>query len=480
MELDPDLIKEKLAEIGKKEGLILLRELIENATDPYVRRKALENYGELEAGKNFTFFENLFFSDEDFQMRIIAGKVLSNRYSKHKKLIPLLEYALKKISNIEQKIFSLRSLSSLENIKARKIIIDYLKLFIKKKFKGKIKRIPVEILKLDNKTCFPESVIEIYINLILNDYYVRVCGYLSTLRNGKIISLDCESLDIESIGDIVGIENVVDLEHLNIQRTRIKYINNLQSFKKLKHLNLSHNLIEKIENLQNLVGLEELNLSYNKIRKIENLENLKELRKISLNNNLILEIENLNLLSNLEELNLTHNNISEIKNFVKLVKLKRINLSSNQIKELTGFSCLKNLMWLSINNNKISQIEGISTLSKLWGLYLSNNSIEKIEGLGGQCNLTKLELSNNRISRMEGMQNLKKLQELYLDNNNISKIEGLEGVTKLIMLHIGRNKISEFRDRQIKNQNNLNFLFLNENPLDQQSWEHYKKRFKFP
>ena len=123
MELDPDLIKKNLVESGKEEGLILLRELIENSTDPKMRRKALENYGELENGKNFTFFENLFFSDEDLPIRLIAGKVLIKGYSLHKKLTPLLEYTLKKMSSIEQKIFSLRSLSSQDTIKSRKIVI---------------------------------------------------------------------------------------------------------------------------------------------------------------------------------------------------------------------------------------------------------------------------------------------------------------------------------------------------------------------
>jgi Leucine-rich repeat (LRR) protein len=480
MELDPDVIKEILTEIGKKESLILLVELIENSTDPYVRRRALENYGELENGKNFTFFENLFFSDEDLHMRLIAGKVLSNRYSTHKKLIPLLEYTLKKLGNIEQKIFALRSLNSLDRNKACKIVIDYLKLFIKTKFKDKIKSLPKEIFNCEYKTSIPEWVIEICINLILNDYYVRVCGYLSSLRSGKIISLDCEAINLESIGDIVGINNLNDLEHLNIQRSRIKCIDNLQHFKKLKYLNLSHNKLKKIENLQSSVGLEELDLSYNKIRKIENLEPLKRLGKISLDSNLITEIENLNLLTNLEELNLTHNNISEIKNLEKLEKLKKINLSSNQIEKLTGLSYLKNLMWLSINSNKISQIKGLSSLSNLRLLYFSNNLIEKIEGLDNLINLKKLELSSNKISNLEGLQNLVRLQELYLDNNKIEKLVGLAYLSKLIILHIGRNKISKFRSKYIKNLTNLNFLFLNENPLDQQSWVHYMKRFKFP
>jgi len=480
MELDPDSLKKSLAEVGKKEVLILLKDLIENSIDPFLRRMALENYGELEKGKNFTFFENLFFSDEDLRMRLIAGKILTNRYSTNKKLIPLLRYTLNKMSNIEQKIFSLRALCSIDSFKTRKIVMDYLKFLIKTKFKDKLKSILGEILNCDHKTIIPELDIQICINLILYDYYVRVCGYLSSLRNGKIISLDCESLNLEHIDDIVGINNLNDLEHLNIQRTKIQRIDNLQHFKKLKYLNLSHNKIIKIENLQSIVGLERLNLSYNKISKIENLEALKKLKKLSLDSNLITQIENLSFLANLEELNLTHNNISQINNLEKLSNLKRINLSSNQIKQFTGLSKLKNLMWLSINDNKISQVKGLSALTSLMLLYLSNNQIEKIEGLDNLFNLRKLELSGNKISNLEGMENLQELQELYLDNNSIEKLDGLDYLVKLIILHIGRNKISIFRSEHIKNQINLNFLYLNENPLDQQSWEYYMKRFKFP
>jgi Leucine-rich repeat (LRR) protein len=113
-------------------------------------------------------------------------------------------------------------------------------------------------------------------------------------------------------------------------------------------------------------------------------------------------------------------------------------------------------------------------------LYISNNLIEKIQGLDNLFNLKKLELSGNKISNLEGLQDLLGLQELYLDNNHIEKLVGLDYLSKLIILHIGRNKISKFRSELIKNLTNLNFLYLNENPLDQQSWEHYHKRFKFP
>ncbi len=48
------------------------------------------------------------------------------------------------------------------------------------------------------------------------------------------------------------------------------------------------------------------------------------------------------------------------------------------------------------------------------------------------------------------------------------------------MLHLGRNNISVFRRESIEDLKNLNFIFLNENPLDQKSLEEYHKRLKFP
>ena len=90
MELDPDYIKENLNQIGRKEGLALLREWIDSSSDSTVRQKALENYGLLEEGKNFKFFEHLFLSDENLDIRLTAGQILKEKYSKNKKLIPLL------------------------------------------------------------------------------------------------------------------------------------------------------------------------------------------------------------------------------------------------------------------------------------------------------------------------------------------------------------------------------------------------------
>ena len=90
------------------------------------------------------------------------------------------------------------------------------------------------------------------------------------------------------------------------------------------------------------------------------------------------------------------------------------------------------------------------------------------------------EINYDKIDKIKGLEALINLQELYLDGNNIMKLEGFDNLQNLIMLHLGRNSISSFRNESIESLKNLNFLFLNENPLDQMSWNQFKKRFKFP
>ncbi|MFX1501619.1 MAG: leucine-rich repeat domain-containing protein [Promethearchaeota archaeon] len=476
----PQEIKDRIHEIGTSEAKYLLKNWILNSNDATLRQKALEIYGLLEEGKNFKFFEQLFLSDENLQIRLIAGQILREKYSNNKKLIQLLEYSLKMIDNVELQLFTLRTLNSINNIKTRKLIIEFLNNIIKTYINNKKRRDLKEINELDPNETIPKVFLDICNNIILYNFYTKKCGYLVTIRDGKIISINCESSNLKKVSDILGIKNLIDLEYLQLARNKLERIEGIQFLNKLKKLDVANNKLKEIENLDDLINLEELNLSNNKIRKIDNLDSLHHLKKLYLDNNLIEEITNLTNLVNLEELNFSHNQISEIKNLDNLEKLNRLNLAYNQIEHMKGLRNLRNLMWLHLNDNKLTQISDISTLHQLKGLYLSNNFISDIGGLENQVNLKKMELSNNKIKRIQGLTNLKNLQELYLDNNSIEELEGFEGMDNLIILHIGRNEITKFNNESIKSLKGLNFLFLNENPLDKKSWEHFKERFKFP
>jgi len=479
MELNPHYIKENVNEIGYKEAFSLLNDWINNSNDPDLRKEALEVYGHLDNRRNFRFFEQIFLSDEDIKMRLLSGNLLKERYFNHKKLIPLLEFTLSSVENMDQKFLAIEILNLLKSKKAHKIIKEFLKKSIKKYFSGKIKEFPEEIFNTDYTSSINESFLELCYNLILFDYYKRYHGYNATLRKGIIILLNCENSNLNYISEIPAFYKLINLEHLLLQGNKINKIENLEHLQNLKVLDLTDNQINKIENLEPLRNLEELKLSKNKIRNIENL-NLPKLRKLSLDHNAIFEIGNLERLINLEFLNLGYNVIKKVENVKELFKLKSLSLSDNQIEEISGLDNLTGLISLRLNDNNIKQLSGLDNLFELKILNVSNNLIEHIVNLHTLQNLTKLELSNNKIKKMEGLHHLIKLQELFLDKNYISKLEGLENLESLIILFLESNNISEFRIADIEHLKNLNFIFLNENPLTPESKKQYAKKTRFP
>ncbi len=481
MELNLDYLEEIIDQIGINEASALLKELIVSSKDPLSRQKALRIFSSIDNGKNFKFFEQLFLSDENFNIRLETGYVLRDKYLRHKKFVPLLEFTLNKLDNVQQKLLAVEILNLINTTNSRKILIDYLKRLIKTEFKSKFEKFFNRILTDELVNPIPSTIIDTCINLILYDYYSNKCRYHITTREGKIVSLNCEGSNLKKISEILEFNRLIYLEHLLLQRNKIKNMEGFAHLNRLKTLNLSNNQLGRIENLEVLKEtLEELDLSNNKIEKIENLESLRNLRKLSLDSNLIKEIEGLENLVNLEELNLSSNNIRVIKTLNYLLKLRKLNLSFNKLEKISGLNKLRNLLWLYLNNNLIKCIENLDTLKDLKGLYLSNNGIETIKNLTNLTKIRKLELSNNSIQRIQGLENLRKLQEIFLDKNNISKLEGLDNLENLIILFLENNEISEFSNENIENLKNLNFIFLNENPLTPKSWEIYRKKTKYP
>ncbi len=479
MDLNPDYIKKNLEQIGKKTARDILKKWIVNSDNMSLRETALNLYSSLDEGNEFKYFEQLFLSDESFEIRVLSGNILRDNYFYNKKFVSLLEFTLNDVNNMDQKFFAVETLKLIDTKKARKIIKDYLKKAIKLSFKKKIYEFPVEIFNSNYDTPIPRSILEVCFNLILYDYYVNYCGYNVTLREGLIILLNCEGGKLDDISEIPALNKLVKLEHLQLQRNNIQYIRGLSHLTQLKTLNLSQNQIKKIENLDGLNNLQEISLSSNKIKKIENLD-LGNLKKVSLDRNLITEIENLDNLHDLELLNLSYNAILKLKNLDNLGNLRNLFLSFNQIETISGLEKFENLVTLHINDNRITHTQGLKRLLSLKVLNLSNNYIERIEDLENLVELIKLELSNNKILSLSGLDNLTNLQELFIDKNRIKGLEGIKNLKGLIILFLENNDIKEFNMSYVTNLKNLNFIFLNINPLTPESWEVYQKRTRFP
>jgi hypothetical protein len=479
MQLNPTNIQEHLQQLGKKEATNLLKEWICNSNEQALREQALDVLGVIDEGDKYLFFEQLFLSDANLTISLTAGKILSKKYRDHKKLLSLLQYTLEKVENIDKKLLAIEILKKIDNHTSARILKDFLII--------KLRSIPEKAIgNLFTESIFKknyqieERLIDVCINLILYQYYIEKWGFNVTLRDGRIILLNCEGAGFKSIGEIPAIKRLVNLKHLILKRNRISKIESIQNLKDLQILDLSDNELSEIESLAYLPNLKDLILTNNKIDQIRNVNMLQNLRKLAINYNALTEIQHISGLRYLEDLNLNNNQITHISGLRDLPRLEKLNLSFNQITKISGLYRLENLHWLHLNNNRIEKIEGLANLTQLKGLYLSDNQIQKIENLENLTELRKIELSNNKILQIEGLETLQKLQELFLDNNQIEEISGLEKLRQLIILFLKSNKIRHFSKEMIEELHNLNFIFLNDNPLTPESKIYYNRRSRYP
>ncbi|MHA1695632.1 MAG: leucine-rich repeat domain-containing protein, partial [Candidatus Helarchaeota archaeon] len=256
----------RLSSMDKASKCEFLKNFIFEAIIGKERLKALEKFMEVDDGSNYEFLEQLFLSDEDRKVRMLAGKLLLGRYSNQKQLLTLLKFTLDNINDIYQKILALEFLNKIGNKSAIKIIIDYMKRVSKKLFGKKVFRdngiifsrnsftdriLNEGILKVGeystNSRLLSKEELDTCINLCLHDHYINILGYHATFKSGTIILLNCEGMGLTRISDIIGIERLGELEHLMLQRNNIREIDGLEHLKSLKVLNLSGNKIKKIE-----------------------------------------------------------------------------------------------------------------------------------------------------------------------------------------------------------------------------------------
>ncbi len=262
---------------------------------------------------------------------------------------------------------------------------------------------------------------------------VKVKGEFYTVDE-QTKALNLGFLGIESIEEIQGLNQLMDLQELYLHKNYIREIAGLDMLRELKVLNLSDNEIEKIEGLSAQHQLEKLFLGMNKIVSIENLDGCTSLYELDLESNHIKKIEGLQILTSLQKLTLGN------RTHVEFTTLD----GDNQVQII-----------YHPGQNTIAKIEGLDDLRDLQELLLSKLKIQKIEGLEALENLINLELDDNEISRIEGLDALKRLTRLNINGNPISEIEGLANLSNLKVLSLGNTRtpkdLREFPAQELVN-----------------------------
>ena len=129
----------------------------------------------------------------------------------------------------------------------------------------------------------------------------------------------------------------------------------------------SGNSISDISGIENLINLTEFSLSDSAVSDIGLLKGLTKLEMLNLGNNEITDISSLKNLSNLRVLSLS--------NFLPDFLAEH----KNQISDISALSGLINLQSLEMKSNRISNIEPLKGLRKLWNLNLRDNLISEAD-----------------------------------------------------------------------------------------------------
>ena len=153
--------------------------------------------------------------------------------------------------------------------------------------------------------------------------------------------------------------------------------------------------IKNLLGLENAVNLEKLDLNENEISDLSPIAKLNKLTKLSLIRNRISDLQPLSELTNLEYLDLYANKIEDISPLAKLTNLKHLDLHNNNdqtgdpvhptisggIKDISVVKNLTKLEMLSLGSNNISDISPIKNLTNIKDLVLGGNHISDYSGL---------------------------------------------------------------------------------------------------
>ncbi len=235
-------------------------------------------------------------------------------------------------------------------------------------------------------------------NKISASSIVTVNDPIVTFKDNNLEQLVRKTIN-KPIGDLFqdDVADITDLDSENYGNT-IKDLSGIENLVNLTSIELNDNEISDISGLKSLTNLKVVYLNHNEISDISVFRNLPELQYLELGNNKISDISIITSLPNLTHLELGNNKITDISAIKGLTKLQYLNLYNNQISDINSIKGLTNLQYMDLYNNQIIDIGAINSLTNLSELILGENKISDVSSIRSLTNLNYLDLSDNQIS----------------------------------------------------------------------------------
>jgi len=268
MEQSPKKIYDNFLDnnLDKHTAVDLLISIIENSDDDIERIKCVENLKKMgeKNDKIYKILENLLLADTNEKVRSIAIEAIRELFI-NQALAPM-KWAIEYESNYDCLVNIIETLVRINSLESKSILINEIQKISKIKYLDKAKRIDNK--KFNNFKTISELSTKFYsvyfeldnalvMKLDLADVEYEVRGWKADYKN-----------NIKDISEIIGVENLKYLTHLNISNNQLRSIHELIYLENLTHLYLSNNLIKDMKNMEyikQIINLKYVDLAHNPI-----------------------------------------------------------------------------------------------------------------------------------------------------------------------------------------------------------------------
>jgi len=274
MSLTPKAIYENLRnkDLDYYSALELLITLIENTDNIDIRIQSLQILEKIQAKDErvFKLLENLLVSDSDEIIRNTAA-FLIKKFFLNEALEPM-KWALEHESSLRCLITVISTLSEINDLKSRIILMEKLNDLYNLKYKYNLKGF-FRTRKIENIPT--QELADILINYYFISFLKIRFGYLKYEFDnfGYITKLDLTNVDPQGIFLTYFLELISYLKHLKVLDLRFNNLMKISEISKkldsIISIDLSYNRIINIPtSIQNLTSLKHLNLKSNRLRSI--------------------------------------------------------------------------------------------------------------------------------------------------------------------------------------------------------------------
>ncbi|CAL6013374.1 Conserved_hypothetical protein [Hexamita inflata] len=273
----------------------------------------------------------------------------------------------------------------------------------------------------------------------------------------QIISLTINNCKLTNI---IGIENMKQLQYLNLIDNQIVSIEQLQKLSNLKQVLVDNNFIQDLEYLtnQDWISLQkaprdsDLTAYLTDTNSILTLEAFKAQiapKKTKSDKLLAPLLKYDSDMSNKFKSQVNYNKLEIISdNDVKDIKfMDQIQVECLIMNRCTNFSFKRvptQLLYLTLNDCNITNLDGLQQFKQLKKFEsINNTNIQSIKQVYSLNNLLSLTINNTQINNLVGIEQLSKLQYIDLRDNCIVSIEPVESLQFLKQVLIDNNFIQD-------------------------------------